>query len=74
MDSLQSGYVRRNHKRIPRQGKALPWRVLMDYAHDRKVLLGDPVDDGILEWLQAPHERSPSSDSATAGGPLTVSA
>ena len=74
MDSLQSGYVRRNHERIPRQGKALPWRVLTDYAHDRKVLLGDPVDDGILEWLQAPHERSPSSDSATAGGPLTVSA
>jgi monooxygenase len=45
---LQSGYVLRAKDIMPRQGSKLPWRVLMNYEKDSKMLLDDPVDDGML--------------------------
>lgn len=49
MNRLQSGYVRRGGDALPRQGSTAPWQVTHDYFSDRRLLLDDPIDDGILE-------------------------
>ncbi|MEV7397522.1 NAD(P)/FAD-dependent oxidoreductase [Aeromicrobium sp. NPDC092404] len=50
LDLLQSGYVQRAKDTLPRQGRTLPWKVLMDYKKDSKVLLEDPIEDPALEF------------------------
>ena len=50
LDQLQSGYVQRAKDIMPRQGSKLPWKVLMHYEKDSKMLLDDPVDDGVLRF------------------------
>jgi monooxygenase len=50
LDQLQSGYVQRAKDTLPRQGSRGPWKVLMHYGHDSRMLLEDPVDDGVLEF------------------------
>ena len=52
-DQLQSGYVQRGKDTLPRQGSKHPWKVLMHYEKDSKMLLEDPVDDGLLEFGRA---------------------
>jgi monooxygenase len=49
-DQLNSGYVKRGQGALPRQGSKHPWKVLMHYKKDSKVLLEDPVDDGVLRF------------------------
>ncbi|MHA7834005.1 MAG: NAD(P)/FAD-dependent oxidoreductase, partial [Algiphilus sp.] len=53
LDALQSGYVRRGSHLLPRQGRALPWRVMMHYGMDRRLLLKEPIDDGFLRFEKA---------------------
>jgi len=50
LDALQSGYVQRAKHTLPRQGLRGPWKVEMDYGHDCKLLLDDPIDDGALQF------------------------
>jgi monooxygenase len=50
LDQLQSGYVQRAKGIMPRQGSKLPWKVLMHYEKDSKMLVDDPVDDGLLRF------------------------
>jgi monooxygenase len=52
-DQLNSGYVKRGDDALPRQGSKLPWKVLMHYKKDSKILLEDPVDDGVLQFGRA---------------------
>ena len=52
-DQLNSGYVQRGQATLPRQGSQHPWKVLMHYKKDSKVLLDDPVDDGVLRFDRA---------------------
>ena len=49
-DQLHSGYVQRGKDALPRQGSKHPWKVLMHYEQDSKMLLEDPVDDGLLRF------------------------
>ena len=49
-DQLNSGYVKRGQDALPRQGSKHPWKVLMHYKKDSKILLEDPVDDGVLRF------------------------
>ena len=49
-DQLNSGYVQRAKDTLPRQGSKHPWKVLMHYEKDSKMLLEDPVDDGLLHF------------------------
>ncbi len=49
MNALNSGYVRRGSAVLPRQGSAPPWQVAHDFYLDRRTLLKDSIDDGILE-------------------------
>jgi monooxygenase len=53
LDQLQSGYVQRAKDVLPRQGAKHPWKVLMHYGKDSKMLLQDPVDDGLLQFDNA---------------------
>jgi cation diffusion facilitator CzcD-associated flavoprotein CzcO len=55
LDSLNSGYVQRAKDTLPRQGSKLPWKVLMHLEHDSKMLLEEPIDDGVLELQPAPN-------------------
>jgi monooxygenase len=48
--SLQSGYARRGEAMVPRQGRALPWRVLHNPEKDHVMLMKDPVEDSALEF------------------------
>ncbi|MDP9142485.1 MAG: NAD(P)/FAD-dependent oxidoreductase [Pseudomonadota bacterium] len=48
MGALRSGYVQRAKDTQPRQGSKLPWRVLNDFGRDTKMLLEEPIDDGVL--------------------------
>ena len=50
--SLQAGYVQRGDAVLPRQGRALPWRVLHHLEHDRRMFR-QPIDDTALEWSRA---------------------
>jgi cation diffusion facilitator CzcD-associated flavoprotein CzcO len=50
LDQLQSGYVQRAKDTLPRQGASEPWKVLMHYGRDSKMLLGEPVDDSLLQF------------------------
>jgi cation diffusion facilitator CzcD-associated flavoprotein CzcO len=53
LDALQSGYVQRGSHMLPRQGTKLPWRVLNDYKRDRRMLLDEPLEDGLLRFEPA---------------------
>jgi monooxygenase len=50
LDQLQSGYVQRAKDTLPRQGSKHPWKVLMHYGKDSKMLLQDPVEDNLLQF------------------------
>jgi monooxygenase len=44
--------MRRANHTLPRQGSKLPWKVLMHYEKDSKILLEDPVEDGVLQFAE----------------------
>lgn len=50
LDALQSGYVQRAKESLPRQGSAEPWKVLMHYEKDSKMMREDAIDDGLLQF------------------------
>jgi monooxygenase len=52
LDTLQSGYVQRAKEDLPRQGSKLPWKVLMDYAHDTRALMKSEVADSHLKFTR----------------------
>ncbi|WP_445365886.1 flavin-containing monooxygenase [Microbulbifer sp. ANSA001] len=66
MSELDSGYVKRGNSALPRQGKKYPWRLLNNYEEDIKILLNNPIEDGILRFLakktQKPNKNRPPED------------
>jgi hypothetical protein len=42
--------VQRAKNTLPRQGSKHPWKVLMHYDKDSKMLLQDPVVDNLLQF------------------------
>ena len=47
---FSSGYITRSMHELPRNSTAMPWKINQDYLFDRKVLLKEPVDDGVLRF------------------------
>lgn len=66
LGSLQSGYIQRGKAVLPRQGRALPWRVLHDYERDRVMLVDEPVDDSALEFSATATQASGASTALAA--------
>jgi cation diffusion facilitator CzcD-associated flavoprotein CzcO len=56
VDGLRSGYMQRGRHLMPRQGATEPWKVVMDYKHNRAELLDGPVDDGVLQFASRDRE------------------
>ena len=48
VNDFSSGYFARSFDKLPKNGDRHPWRVLQDYAAEKKILTRDPVDDGVL--------------------------
>ena len=53
MLSLSAGYIQRALTELPKQGPGHPWVIHQDYLMDRKILLRDPLQDGVLHFRQA---------------------
>jgi cation diffusion facilitator CzcD-associated flavoprotein CzcO len=47
---FSSGYFQRSMHLLPRQGSQGPWKLLDRYVDDRRRLLQEPVDDGVLAF------------------------
>jgi hypothetical protein len=55
--NFTSGYFQRALDRLPKQGSRPPWCFNQSYLQDRKVLLHEPIDDGVLQFVEAPKDR-----------------
>jgi monooxygenase len=51
---FSSGYFQRSQHLLPRQGSQGPWKLFDRYIDDRRRLLQEPVDDGVLAFSVAP--------------------
>jgi monooxygenase len=67
VSDFTSGYFARSFDQLSKNGNRHPWRVLQNYAAEKKILTQEPVDDGVLvfgkvllniEPLTAPQTRS----------------
>jgi cation diffusion facilitator CzcD-associated flavoprotein CzcO len=50
VEDFSSGYFARSFDKLPKNGDRHPWRVLQDYAAEKKILTQEPVDDGIMRF------------------------
>lgn len=64
IEGFTSGYMQRFMDQLPKQGDCSPWLNTQDYRQDRKLMLEDPVDDGVLRFT------GPAS-AAPGPGPVT---
>ena len=53
---FSSGYFQRAMHQLPRQGSEGPWKLSDRYTDDRRRLLREPVDDGVLAFSAAPDQ------------------
>jgi cation diffusion facilitator CzcD-associated flavoprotein CzcO len=68
LDGLRAGYVARARDRLPRQGSRAPWISTHDVAADRRLLLDEPIDDGVLAFEPA------RPGASTPAGPANAAA
>ncbi len=61
VDDFSSGYFARSFDKLPKNGDRHPWRVLQNYAAEKKILTKEPVDDGVLVF-SGPHKASASAN------------
>lgn len=58
---LEAGYMKRAAEAFPKQGHQAPWTVKHSYWHDKRVLLLDPLEDGVLRFTaEGAHQSSGS--------------
>jgi cation diffusion facilitator CzcD-associated flavoprotein CzcO len=48
--NFSSGYIQRKMHLLPKQGNRPPWTNTQNYLLDRRTILKEPVDDGVLEF------------------------
>ncbi len=64
IDGFSSGYMQRVMHRFARQGDREPWINPQRYRKDNRMMLRDPVEDGVLIFGgtdEAGHDRSPAA-------------
>jgi len=47
---FSSGYIERGIPNLPRTSTVMPWKLTQDYLAEKKVLVNEPVDDGVLQF------------------------
>lgn len=47
---FSSGYLERSAHELPKNSTMLPWKLNQNYLQDRKILMKDNVDDGIIQF------------------------
>ncbi|MEH6755967.1 MAG: NAD(P)/FAD-dependent oxidoreductase [Parasphingorhabdus sp.] len=47
---FSSGYIKRSISELPRNSTGMPWKLNQDYLADKKILLNEPVDDGVIQF------------------------
>jgi monooxygenase len=50
VSDFSSGYFARSFDQLPKNGDRHPWRVLQNYAAEKKILSRDAIDDGVLRF------------------------
>ncbi len=50
IENFSSGYIQRMLPLLPKQGDHSPWTNPQRLAADKKALLRDPVDDGVMQF------------------------
>jgi monooxygenase len=63
---FSSGYFQRAMHLLPRQGSQGPWKLFDRHADDRRRLLHEPVDDGVLDFGAVPGEAGAGSSAGSA--------
>ena len=58
---FSSGYITRSISELPRNSTAMPWKLNQDYLYDKKILLNDAVDDGVIRFY-GPNSASIGND------------
>ncbi|HRK70779.1 MAG TPA: NAD(P)/FAD-dependent oxidoreductase [Micropepsaceae bacterium] len=53
LKDFPAGYFLRDMHRFPKQGTHEPWLNTQSFWHDKKLLLEDPIDDGVLTFSGA---------------------
>lgn len=54
IEGFSAGYVQRALPFMPKQGDRGPWRHTQDYAKDKAMIRGAPIEDGVLELSNPP--------------------
>jgi len=62
VDDFSSGYFARSFDKLPKNGDKHPWRVLQNYAAEKKILTKEPVDDGVMVFSNAHAVAAPDAD------------
>ncbi|MEL6873870.1 MAG: NAD(P)/FAD-dependent oxidoreductase [Pseudomonadota bacterium] len=62
---FSSGYIRRSIDELPRNSTAMPWKLNQDYLFDKKILLNEPVDDGVMQFY-GPNSAGVGAEDAEA--------
>jgi cation diffusion facilitator CzcD-associated flavoprotein CzcO len=70
MLSFSAGYVQRSIAELPKQGPSHPWVINQDYLLDRKILLRDPLEDGVLQFAR--HARPAPTRGDNPAYPMTA--
>lgn len=47
---FSSGYLKRSINELPKNTTKLPWKLNQNYLQDRKILMKDDVNDGIIQF------------------------
>ena len=63
---FSSGYFQRAADRLPKQGKAAPWRAEQDYLLERRTIGRGEVDDGVLRFEGGAAAGGAARDAAVA--------
>ena len=62
---FSSGYIQRSLSELPRNSTTMPWKLSQDYLFEKKVLVNDPIDDGVLRFYGPNSERPSDGNEAT---------
>lgn len=54
IDDFSAGYMERMLPHLPKQGDCEPWLNTQNFAADRRLLLKDDLEDGVLTFSRAP--------------------